>query len=534
MGKNTRIEILTENRIGMTEDILKELHKQNIDLVSMEVQAKRIGMMVEHLGSQQLISLMAAIKEISGVQAISPIELLEFEKINKHLLAIINAVDEGILAVDEENHIRLFNHYCERLFDMDESAVIGKPVEELFGDEARIVKLIHDGEVYDNAACCLTLDGGQINYLSTGRVIKTDGGDVRGAVASIKDIVKVKALIQALTPDESTVFTDLIGHSQSLEKCKRVAKAAASSHAPVLIRGESGTGKEIFAHGIHKLSKRNGQFVTINCAALPEQLIESELFGYEKGSFTGAYQSRGGLFEEAEGGTLFLDEIGEMPLSTQAKLLRVLQNGVVRRIGSRQEKKIEVRIVAATHRPLEKLIKENRFREDLYYRLNVLPIELPNLRDRKEDIPLLVNHFIGNCCKRMNRPVIGYDAGFMEAIIKHEWPGNVRELQNAIERGVSLCEYNILTTKDLDFMSNVGQNEVNGVDEWTEKSLENLKRDQLLPATQKPLTEVVDDFEKNYLRQILGKYSSVRGMAKALGVSHTTIQNKLKRYGLEK
>lgn len=534
MEKNTRIEVLTENRIGMTEDILKVLHSQNIDLVSMEVQAKRIGMMVAYLEPKRLDTLTMAIKDISGVQAIAPIELLEFEKINKHLLAIINAVDEGILAVDEENHIRLFNHYCEKLFEMDESSVIGKPVEELFGNEARIVKLLHDGVVYDNAECCLTLNGGQINYLSTGRVIKTDDGYVRGAVASIKDIVKVKALIQAITPDEGIIFSDLIGHSEALEKCKRVAKAAASSHAPVLIRGESGTGKEIFARGIHKLSKRSGQFVTINCAALPEQLIESELFGYEKGSFTGAYQSRGGLFEEAEGGTLFLDEIGEMPLSTQAKLLRVLQDGVVRRIGSRQEKKIEVRIVAATHRPLEKLIKENRFREDLYYRLNVLPIELPNLRDRKEDIPLLVNYFINSCCKRMNRPIIGYDSGFIEEIMKHQWPGNVRELQNAIERGVSLCEYNILTAKDLGFMSRREGLSVNELGEGVGSLRESLGQVSMPNSEPKPLTEVVDAFEKNYLAQVQSKYTSVRAMARALGVSHTTIQNKLRRYGLEK
>lgn len=531
MEKNTRLEILTENRIGMTEDILKVLHGQNLDLVSMEVQAKRIGMMVGGLEIDKLNELMSAIKKIQGVQAIVPIELLEFEKINKHLLAIINAVDEGILAVDEDNHIRLFNHYCEKLFEMDESSVLGKPVEELFGNEARIVKLIHDGMAYDNAECRLTLDWGQINYLSTGRVIKTDEGDVRGAVASIKDIVKVKALIQAISPDENTVFSDLIGHSQALEKCKRIAKAAASSHAAVLIRGESGTGKEIFAHAIHKLSKKCGQFVTINCAALPEQLIESELFGYEKGSFTGAFQSRSGLFEEAEGGTLFLDEIGEMPLSTQAKLLRVLQDGVVRRIGSRHEKKVEVRVVAATHRPLEQLIKEHRFREDLYYRLNVLPIELPNLRERKEDIPMLVNHFIHVCCKRMDRPVIGYDSGFLEAILKHEWPGNVRELQNAIERGVSLCEYNILTIKDLNLMPMVYRDESRTEGLKVEVSQSENPKD--LKDT-KPLALVIDDFEKKYLSQIMGNYSSVRAMARALDVSHTTIQNKLKRYGLEK
>ncbi len=535
MEKHTRLEILTENRIGMTEDILKELHRQEIDLISMEVQANRIGMMVGQLDAQQLNKLKQAVEQIKGVQAITAIELLEFEKINKHLLAIINAVDEGILAVDEDNHIRLFNHYCEKLFEMDESAVIGKPVEELFGEEARIVKLVHEGTAYDNAACSLNLASGQVNYLSTGRVIITDQGDIQGAVASIKDIVKVKALIQAISPDETTVFSELIGHSPALENCKRITKSAASSHAAVLIRGESGTGKEIFAHAIHKFSKRKGQFVTINCAALPEQLIESELFGYEKGSFTGAFQSRSGLFEEAEGGTLFLDEIGEMPLSTQAKLLRVIQDGVVRRIGSRQEKKVDVRIVAATHRPLEKMIRDNRFREDLYYRLNVLPIELPSLRDRKEDIPLLVNHFIHTCCRRMDRPIIGYDVSFMEAIVNHQWPGNVRELQNAIERAVSLCEYNILTYKDLSMSqweelgNNYPENRVSQAGTHkTDQNLQNPKGDVL------PLEQVMEAYEKEYLSHIVGKYTSVRAMARALGVSHTTIQNKLKRYEIVK
>ena len=213
-----------------------------------------------------------------------------------------------------------------------------------------------------------------------------------------------------------------------MHNLKKICKAVAKSDSTVLIRGASGTGKELFARAIKNLSQRENQrFITINCAAIPDSLIESELFGYEKGSFTGAlYNGKQGLFKEADKGTLFLDEIGELSLATQAKLLRVLQEGVVRRIGSSKEEKIDLRIICATHRNLEEMLEKREFREDLYYRLNVIPIVIPPLTQRKEDIPLLVSYFIQKMNKKLGKLVSSTSMGFLESLMNYEYTGNIR------------------------------------------------------------------------------------------------------------
>ncbi|MEG2247177.1 MAG: sigma 54-interacting transcriptional regulator, partial [Peptostreptococcaceae bacterium] len=209
----------------------------------------------------------------------------------------------------------------------------------------------------------------------------------------------------------------------------------AKSNSTVLLRGDSGTGKELFANAIHDLSDRKGKsFVAINCAALPDSLLESELFGYEKGSFTGAMQSgKEGLFKEANDGTIFLDEIGELSMLLQAKLLRVLQEGKIRKIGSSKEEEVDVRVIAATHKNLEKMIKDGSFREDLYYRLNVIPMKIPNLKERLEDIPILVQFFVTKLNKKLKKDIKGFKKEFIDMLMNYDWPGNVRELQNVIK-----------------------------------------------------------------------------------------------------
>lgn len=521
MEKQSRLELITENRIGMTERILGVLHQKNIDLISMQVQTERIGMLLAPIEASQLTALSSELLAIDGVKSIRSVEMLDFERTNKYLLAIINAVDEGILAIDDANRIQLFNHYCEKLFEMEASSVVGEPVTALFGPNARIAKLIETGVAYDNEPCQLSMPQSKVNYLSTGRLVKTDEGHTMGAVASIKDTVKIQALINAFATDEPLAFKNLIGQSPLLNKSKIIAKSAAKSQSTVLIRGESGTGKEIFARAIHEMSKRTGPLVTINCAALPENLIESELFGYEKGSFTGAVESRSGLFEEAEKGTLFLDEIGELPLNIQAKLLRVLQDGIVRRIGSRKEKKINVRIIAATHRNLEEMLNQNLFREDLYYRLNVLPVYLPNLRERKEDIPLLVNHFVHLTCKSLEKEPLRVEESFIQSLSAYHWPGNIRELQNTVERAVNLCENLYLTENDVFILKHS-----------RDAKTSNVLMDSVDHFEETHLEAALENFEKAFLSKALKKHRSLRAMAKALGVSHTTIQNKVKKYNI--
>ena len=259
---------------------------------------------------------------------------------------------------------------------------------------------------------------------------------------------------RALEVEIKRLYKDLkvegiVGRSKHIIDVLDVVHRVAPTNATVLLRGESGVGKEVFARAIHFLSPRaNKPFITVNCAAIPENLLEAELFGYEKGAFTGAYTSKKGKFELADGGTIFLDEIGDISLALQVKLLRVLQEKEIERLGSGKPVKVDVRIVAATNRELESLMEEGKFREDLYYRLNVVPIYIPPLRERREDIPILVNHFVESFSREYGKSV-NISQEVMEAFMSYEWKGNVRELQNVIERMIILDTDGVLTSKDL-------------------------------------------------------------------------------------
>jgi two-component system, NtrC family, response regulator PilR len=249
--------------------------------------------------------------------------------------------------------------------------------------------------------------------------------------------------------EERFTFANIIGKSAKMQEIFSIVQRIAKTTSTVLISGESGTGKELIARAIHYNSGRRGKFVSINCGALPETLLESELFGHERGAFTGAIREKRGLFHEADRGTIFLDEIGETSTAMQIKLLRVLQDRIVRRVGSNVETQVEVRVIAATNRDLSDSIQKGTFREDLFYRINVIPIELPPLRHRKEDIPLLVEHFIAKFCTNLGVPLKRISTDAVRAIEKYSWPGNVRELENVVERMIALETSEVLTTKSL-------------------------------------------------------------------------------------
>ncbi|MEO8378678.1 MAG: sigma-54 dependent transcriptional regulator [Acidobacteriota bacterium] len=249
--------------------------------------------------------------------------------------------------------------------------------------------------------------------------------------------------------EEKFTFANILGKSAKMQEIFSIVQRIARTLSTVMISGESGTGKELIARAIHYNSDRRGKFVSINCGALPETLLESELFGHERGAFTGAVRDKRGLFHEADRGTIFLDEIGETSTGMQIKLLRVLQDRVVRKVGSNVESTVDVRVIAATNRDLAESIREGTFREDLFYRINVIPITLPPLRHRREDIPLLVEHFIEKFCLRMGVPRKRISADAVRAIEKYHWPGNVRELENVVERMIALEASDVLTTKSL-------------------------------------------------------------------------------------
>jgi two-component system, response regulator FlrC len=315
----------------------------------------------------------------------------------------------------------------------------------------------------------------------------------------------------------------MITQDRSLQEIIQLAKTVAPSRATVLIQGESGTGKELIAQLIHDSSTRNQKpFVAINCAAIPENLLESELFGYEKGAFTGAVSSKAGKFEFAQGGTLLLDEISEMDIRLQAKLLRVLQEGEVDRLGGRRPVPVDVRIIATTNRNLADCVKKGTFREDLFYRLNVVNMTLPVLRERTGDVKLLAETFVKMYAQKNGKPVSGLSNEALQLLSLHDWPGNVRELEHVIERAVITTQSMLLQSKDISIQRRaISQT----IDLTGHIDVQSLKKDAWAPG------ETLNDIERNVILQALGFHQGNRThTARALGISIRTLRNKLAEY----
>jgi sigma-54 specific flagellar transcriptional regulator A len=339
------------------------------------------------------------------------------------------------------------------------------------------------------------------------------------------------------------LFRSLVGSSRKIKQMRHLIQQVAESDATVLILGESGTGKEVVARNIHYYSKRrDNPFVPINCGAIPPDLLESELFGHEKGAFTGAISARQGRFEMAEGGTLFLDEIGDMPLPMQVKLLRVLQERTFERVGSNKSISTDVRIVAATHRNLEELINEGKFREDLYYRLNVFPIEMPPLHERVEDIPLLINELIARI-EHEKRGSVRLTPAAVMALCQYKWPGNVRELANLIERLAILYPFGVVDAKDLPekfrpshkITAPVYADAVEAPLPMPSETIPAAMIEARLPRDGLDLKEHLSDLEVSLIRQALSEADGVVAhAAKLLNMRRTTLVEKLRKYGLHR
>jgi two-component system, NtrC family, response regulator HydG len=335
-----------------------------------------------------------------------------------------------------------------------------------------------------------------------------------------KQVERLTARTAAHEADAALTHGHLVGDSEPVQRLLSQVRKAAASDATVLVRGESGTGKELVARMLHQLSPRkDGPFVVVHCAALAETLLESELFGHERGAFTGAVKRKLGRFELADGGTLFLDEIGEIPASVQTKLLRVLQEKEIQRVGGEETLKVDVRVVSATHRDLQAEVKAGRFREDLYYRLHIVPLLLPPLRERPEDLGTLARHFVAKHAPRVNRRVTGLDDGALRALARHAWPGNVRELENAVEQALVFAEGEQLTEADLPAYlgSPQSRTDVTG-----------------LPVLQgdRPLPDILEDLERQLIARAYDKAGKVKTeTARLLGIKTSALYYKLEKYG---
>lgn len=375
--------------------------------------------------------------------------------LSKFWKTILDTMEDGVLIVDPKGTVIAMNPAAERLTGFTSTELIGKSCRELRCTGCRIIGKgaaekwcgLYAKQGVQKKQCLITQkENRTLNVLKNAAVLKDEQGKIIGAVEVLKDLsdlIRQQQEILALKkrfPEESG-FGGLIGKSVALQNLISLVQNVAVSDAPVLITGESGSGKELIARAIHENSNRRDRpFVKVNCAALNENLLESELFGHVRGAYTGAISDRIGRFEAASGGTLFLDEIGDLPLTTQVKLLRTLEEREIERVGSNHPIPVDVRIISATNRNLEQLIREGRFREDFFFRINVFPVHCPSLLDRMEDIPMLVQHFIEVNNERTGKRITGLTPEAMTQLMAYGWPGNIRELRNVIEYAFVLCQ----------------------------------------------------------------------------------------------
>ncbi|MCP4686483.1 MAG: AAA domain-containing protein, partial [Desulfobacterales bacterium] len=401
------------------------------------------------------------------------------------------------------------------------SDIVGQSIHKLNMPEYTILKCL-EGERIENTKQNLITKKGRFQYISTCKPIHDSLGKIIGAVEIAKDIHGIKKMAQTISEPAQISFSDIIGQNFAIREAISLAEKIAPMDTCVSVRGDSGTGKELFARAIHTASGRTGPFVPINCAALPEQLLESELFGYVGGAFTGGKkEGKAGLFEIAQNGAVFLDEIAEMPLGAQAKLLRLLQEQAVRRIGGSEEIPINARIITATNRNLENSVRDNLFRQDLYYRINVLPLHIPPLNQRLDDIEILIEHFLFRLSNKLGGKKKSLTPSAVDKMMKHDWPGNVRELKNVVERAAILCDREVIDVVDILF-----SHELNGAAGFPGVNLEGM--DQNGPS----LKERIGDYEKAIIIKALDHAKTIRKAARHLKLSHPALIKKMRKYNI--
>jgi transcriptional regulator with PAS, ATPase and Fis domain len=456
---------------------------------------------------------------------------------------IINLAAEWIVVVDREGIIRYINEaYCDFL-DTNKADAIGRHVKEVI-ENTRMHLVVKTGQA--EVASVQSIKGSE---MIANRYPLYVNGELVGAVGTVmfrnsQDWLDYSRKVQPILEElkyykkrfekelrSKYSFEDLIGNHPKFQEAKRLAERVAGSQSAVLLSGESGTGKELFAHAIHQTSAR-GQFplVRVNCASIPENLLESELFGYEEGAFTGAKKGgKKGKFELAHRGTVFLDEIGDMPLHMQSKLLRVLQEKEIERVGGQAPIPIDVRIIAATHRSLEQMVQEGKFRQDLYYRLNVMKIEIPPLRERKEDIEPIAKTLLHKLERKFNRQGIGLSYEVLQKLKKHSWPGNVRELENVLERAVNVLDGNIIHLAHLPLYLQDDLVSMRIPGHTTLPAEECITQ----PQPVLPLKQVLADTEKQAIVYALRQADGNKQLAaKLLGIGKTSLYDKCKLYNI--
>jgi PAS domain S-box-containing protein len=439
---------------------------------------------------------------------------------DRRLKIILDNLDIGVLTVDRGGHITFFNNRAEAMSGFNRGEVLGKSCTMIFGEASSHDMLLFKETIADGQARASTegeiktREGQAVPMRANYMALKNEDGRIVGGLATISDL-SLKYQFNSEIKGRYT-FYDMVGKDPAIQKIFDIVPVLASSDATILIEGPTGTGKDVLAKVVHSASMRSkNPWVKVNCAALPDNLLESEMFGYVKGAFTGADKNKPGRFQEADGGTIFLDEIGDLPLSLQAKLLRVLEDKEFYPLGSRKTTKVDVRIISATNQNLDRLVRERRFREDLFYRLNVMRLDLPPLKNRKGDIPLLIFHILKRLSATRDTMVEKFSNDAMEVLLNYDYPGNVRELENIIEHALIVCQDKIIERNHLPL------------------SLQGGLAPTPVGEEQQSFDQKIESGEKAIIFDMLQKYNWNKGKtASALNINRTTLWRKMKKYSI--
>ena len=525
-----RVKIQSTDRIGISQEILTAFAQQAWNLKAVEVSTEFTYVHIEHT-PLSLDDINDCLRKVVGIISIKEVALLPTQQRENHLQTLLDRIPDPIIDIDNQGVILALNSATRKLIYKDQkaNAIVGLSIDyfieqkyqSLLTDKANTLSLVFNGKTYlaDVTPVVNTQVSGQTQ--------------ITGAMISLRSMTAIGRQLALMQNHHEQSYDNIIGTSANILLLKEQSKRFAKLDLPVLISGETGTGKELIARALHQSSSRDkAPFLAINCAALPEHLLESELFGYSAGAFTGAKKSgKPGLIELAEGGSIFLDEIAEMSTYLQAKLLRFLQDFSYRRVGGTKELHANVRIISASHQNLTTLISDKLFREDLYYRLNVLSLDLPPLRERTEDIILLATHFIKNAATQVEQSGQGVAKApklTEQALLllqAYRWPGNIRQLQNVLFSVVALNTSSVIDAAEI-------------TQALTKFSQEKNSQHDEIAVDSPPVLTVTDwssaqtDFEKKLLQQLYPLFPTTRKLAERLKVSHNKIAMKLRKYGI--
>jgi len=452
------------------------------------------------------------------------------QELNKYWKTVVDTIQDGVMIVDTKGTITSVNRAFETITGHSMTEIIGKPCTILNCNACELIRgnigkgphwcvLFSKGKLRMQKCVMTRKDGEHIHIVKNASVLLDSKGNVTGAVETITDITdlieketQIETFRRELGAEDR--FHGILGTSAPMQQVFTMITNASESDAPVIIFGESGTGKELVARAIHKSGPRkNKPYVKVSCAALNESLLESELFGHVKGAYTGAFQSRTGRFEAANEGDIFLDEIGDLPLSTQVKLLRVLEEKIIERVGDHRPIQTDVRIITATNKDLKQLVDQGVFREDFYYRINVVPIWIPPLRERTGDIPLLAESFFQRICLKSEKRIQGITNEALDLMIQYSWPGNVRELKSTLEYAFVACQGSMIAPEHLP-PNILNMENPHKTSEPSSVGLDEIKKRRLIDA----------------LQQSGGNQSEA---ARILGISRTSVWNQIKKYGIK-